>query len=178
MHQFPAHLRLIEGCPTMDGGPRVTLFRQRAAENGVAVRPARQLGSHQGLLERLDCVGTLGPGAPLSFIVVHVAGIDLLGADAEERGHAALEATARRIHELTRPIDFVGLLARSSFGVVLQGTAATAAAAVAARLEHHLERLAEIEAPLTVRVSVATGTGVNADTLPVAALDALLGTPA
>jgi hypothetical protein len=54
---------------------------------------------------------------------------------------------------------------------VLQGTGATAAAAVQARLNFRLSRLPVMMPPLGVRVSAATGAGVNAGLLPVAATD-------
>jgi hypothetical protein len=47
----------------------------------------------------------------------------------------------------------------------------TAAAAVAARLTHHLNRLEELHPAVCVTVSAATGTGLNAETLPIAAME-------
>lgn len=66
----------------------------------------------------------------------------------------------------------MGRFTGASFGIVLQGTGATAAAAVAARLGWRLNQLvAGFRAPVQVAVYAATGTGLNAETLPVAAIE-------
>ena len=88
---------------------------------------------------------------------------------------SVMSAVARRVRELTRATDHVGRFTATSMGVVLQGTGAQAASAVAARLTFHLGHgLAAVAPGLEVSVHAATGTGVNADMLPVAALDSTL----
>jgi len=133
------------------------------------------VASRRGLLDRLELVGRIAPTAPLSFIVIQVDGLaelnELAGRDA---GDTALRAVADEARSMTRATDLVGHLTGSAFGIVLQGTGATAAAAVAARLGFHLAQLAVMSAPVAVRVSAATGTGVNAETLPLAAMDSFL----
>jgi GGDEF domain-containing protein len=100
---------------------------------------------------------------PLSFLAVHV--------ETEEPGGGHLRAVAARLRELTRSTDAVGRVEEAVFGVVLQGTGVTAAGAVAARLAHHLNRLPGAGRTFAVAVSAATGTGINAATLPEAALE-------
>jgi GGDEF domain-containing protein len=119
-------------------------------------------------MDRLNTVGELAPKAPLSFVAARIV-------DAEEMTTtevAALQkAVANRLRELTRATDMVGRVEENAFGIVLQGTGATAAGAVASRLSFHLNRLAELPRTAAVVVSAATGTGANAETLAVAALD-------
>ena len=133
------------------------------------------VASRRGLLDRLEMVGDLAPSAPLSFIVIQLDGLaelnKLAGTDA---GDAALRVVADEARSMTRATDLVGRLTGSSFGIVLQGTGATAAACVAARLGFHLSQLPLMSLPASVRVSVATGTGVNSETLPLAAMDSFL----
>lgn len=178
MERSSAHLQLIHSTPLLDGGPKITVFRPGAGETAEQAGHSRFVGSRQALLERLACVGELGPTAPLSFVVIQVSGVEARGDVDSATARTALQAVARRVHELTRAIDFIGRIAPTTFGVVLQGTGATAAAAVAARIQFHLDRLPEASTPIAVVVSVATGSGVNAETLPVAALDAVAATPA
>ena len=118
--------------------------------------------SRAELLSRLDTIGELAPHAPLSFLVVHV--------HAEPRElQDAMRTAGRKAGELVRSTDVVGRLTSSCLGVVLQGTGSTAASAVAARMSYHLgQRLGPDAGAL---VQAATGTGLNADTLPLAALD-------
>lgn len=135
-------------------------------------RPPRLL-TRPELLERLETIGTLAPSAPLSFLLVRVSR-GRAAARGERADQLLLQAVAKRTGELTRPTDALGRFTASSFGVVLQGAGATAAGATAARLSHHLNQLvASLDANAGVTVYAATGTGLNADALPVAALDSL-----
>lgn len=133
------------------------------------------VASRRGLLDRLEMVGDIAPTAPLSFIVIQMDGLaELNRVGGTDAGDAALRAVADEARSMTRATDLVGRLTGSSFGIVLQGTGATAAAAVAARLGFHLSQLPLMSPPAGVRVSVATGTGVNSETLPLAAMDSFL----
>ena len=165
LSRFPTYLRLV-------GNPR----EERRADSPARIIsiPAwnRDLStgvaSRQALMDRLTTVGELAPKAPLSFVAVRIEDADELSA----AQHVALQkAVAVRLRELTRATDMVGRVDEDAFGVVLQGTGATAAGAVASRLAHHLNRLAELPRTAAVIVSAATGTGVNAETLAIAALD-------
>lgn len=157
--RFPAYLHLI-GAPASEPAqvakPAVRAFQTDPA-TGVATR--------QALLDRLEAMGQLAPNAPLSFVVVKVSG---LGRGA---GEAPLRKIASRVKDLTRGTDMVGRLTGTTFGIALQSTGVTAAGAVAARLTHHLNRISELNPAICVTVSAATGTGLNADTLPVAAME-------
>lgn len=158
--QFPSYLRLI--------GPTITLFPFRtsaANDDANDIDPLTGLATRQALLDRLETIGELAPRAPLSFLVVKTAGTGRCDSD------AALRMVASRIRELTRSTDVVGRFTGTTFGVVLQGTGVVAAGAVAARLTHHLNRLAELSPAICITVSAATGTGINAETLPIAAMD-------
>jgi diguanylate cyclase (GGDEF)-like protein len=174
--RFPAHLTLLTAGalraaddpaplpiglrPVHPDGPRDSL-------TGVATR--------QALLEQLEVIGDLAPGAPLSFVVVKLLGLDRLNRLSGWRaGDETLRVVARAIQDLTRATDMVGRLGGSAFGVILQGNGATAAGAVAERIGHHVRRLSCVGHPVEAVVSVATGTGINADTLPVAAIDSFL----
>lgn len=173
--RFPAYLTLLTG--DRSGAP---VLPRPGPQQPLSFRPAclpdtlSGLTTRQALLAHLETVGALGPGAPLSFVVAKVEGLATLNQQLGWRaGDDALHAVARRVAGLTRATDLVGRLTGSAFGIILQGTGATAAGAVAARLAHHLNQLPELAGRATVAVSVATGTGVNADTLPVAAIDSL-----
>ena len=174
--RFPAHLTLLTAAalrtteetaplqlglrPVPSDGPRDTL-------TGVATR--------QSLLEQIERIGDLAPAAPLSFVVVKLQGLDRLNRISGWRaGDETLCVVARAVQDLTRATDMVGRLSGSAFGVILQGSGATAAGAVAERIGHHLRRLTCVANPVQAIVSVATGTGINADTLPVAAIDSFL----
>ncbi len=145
----------------------------RAGSASPCREPRAMVVARHQLLERLDLVGELAPNAPLSFLIVQVRGLDTL----RERGcgltqGSVMSAVARRVRELTRATDHVGRFTATSMGVVLQGAGAAAASAVAARITFHLSHgLATIAPGLDVSVHAATGTGLNADILPVAALD-------
>lgn len=158
--RFPAYLRLIGPATRQDAiapaEPKLPAYETDNA-TGVATR--------QALLERLEDMGRLAPRAPLSFLVVKVSGIPQ--ADADD----PLKHVATRTRELIRATDIVGRLTGTTFGIALQGTGVTAAGAVAARLTHHLNRIAELSPSICITVSAATGTGVNAETLPIAAMD-------
>jgi len=130
------------------------------------------VASQRGLLDRLELVGEIAPTAPLSFVAIKVDGLpelnEIAGWDA---GDSVLCAIADEVRSITRPTDLVGRLSGTTFGIVLQGSGATAAAAVQARLHFRLGRLPVMTPPLGVRVSAATGTGVNAGLLSIAAVD-------
>jgi GGDEF domain-containing protein len=123
------------------------------------------------LFETVERVGRVAPRAPLSFLVVVVDGLaELPRQESELTAHLV----AGRITSLTRAVDTVGRMGDAAFGVLLQGTGATAAGAVAARLSYHVSQaLHGLNAELGVRVSAATGTGANWATLPVAAAPTL-----
>ncbi len=148
----------------------------REAASAPSREPRAMVVARHQLLERLDLVGELAPNAPLSFLIVKVNGLESI----RDRGcglsrASVMSAVARRVRELTRATDHVGRFTATSVGVVLQGTGASAASAVAARLTFHLGHgLAAVAPGLEVSVHAATGTGVNADMLPVAALDSTL----
>ena len=158
--RFPHYLRLIGPASISEpSGPELPRL------TAVETDPATGLATRTALLERLEDMGRLAPRAPLSFLVVKVAGLGQVGGD------DPLRQIAARVRELTRATDIVGRLTGTTFGIALQGTGITAAGAVAARLTHHLNRLAELSPSICITVSAATGTGVNAETLPVAAMD-------
>ena len=158
--RFPAYLRLI-GAQTP----------AEAVRPSAAVMPAREtdpvtdMATRTALLEGLEAMGRIAPRAPLSFLVVKVAGLG------NSYGDDALRHVAARIRELTRGTDIVGRFTGTTFGIALQGTGVTAASAVAARLTHHLNRIAELSPSMCITVSAATGIGFNAETLPNAAMD-------
>lgn len=158
--QFPTYLRIIGANNAFDRE-----HRQPTPIRNFDLDPATGVAIRQSLLERTEAMGELAPSAPLSFLVVKVAG--LKGVDGEDQ----LRLVASRINELTRGVDVVGRLTGTSFGIALQGAGYTAAGAVAARLTHHLNRLAELSPSICITVSAATGTGINAETLPMAAMD-------
>ena len=159
--RFPAYLRLIgagtfHAADDAEAPAKLTVFETDPA-TGVATLSA--------LLDRLDDMGRLAPRAPLSFLVVKVSGLGQCDTD------DSLKQIADRIRELSRATDVVGRLTGTTFGIALQSTGVTAAGAVAARLTHHLNRLAELSSSICITVSAATGTGINAETLPIAAMD-------
>jgi diguanylate cyclase (GGDEF)-like protein len=130
------------------------------------------VATRRGLLERLELVAGIAPTAPLSFVVVKVYGLAELNEQrGREAGNEVLRGIADELRGLTRPTDLVGRLTGTTFAVVLQGTGATAAAAVQARLQHRVSQLPVVSHPIEVAVSAATGIGLNADTLPLAAMD-------
>ncbi|MCZ2111890.1 MAG: GGDEF domain-containing protein [Dehalococcoidia bacterium] len=171
--RFPAYLRIIgtnAAAPVVD--------RRTVANPGTATTGERYttdkfgLMPREALIERLAIVGDLAPDSPLSFVVVKVFGLGDLNHELGWRAcETVLGAVAAELRELIRATDVIGRMSGSTFGVVLQGTGATAAAAVEARLNYRLNRLPGLLRPASVVVSAATGTGINADALPVAAMD-------
>jgi len=159
--RFPGYLRLIGGGPYTEAEAAPA----RAALTAFETDRASGVATRNALLERLEAMGRLAPRAPLSFLVVKVSGLSQVESAGE------LRAIARRTRELTRGTDVVGRLTGTTFGIALQGTGVTAAGAVAARLTHHLNRIAELSPAICITVSAATGTGENAEALPVAAMD-------
>lgn len=160
--RFPAYLRLI--------GPfaqEARTAREESAEplSAHEIDPQTGLATRQALLDRLETMGLLAPGAPLSFLVIKVAGLGHRDQDGQ------LRAIATRLLELIRATDVAGRLSGTAFGIALQGTGVTAAGAVAARLTHHLNRLPDLAPSICITVSAATGTGRHAETLPIAAMD-------
>jgi diguanylate cyclase (GGDEF)-like protein len=172
-----AYLRLVTPFAREAGGAQAA---QTAPLVASAVRsrfrtdPLCGVATRQVLLDRLETLGQLAPHAPLSFLVVKLHGLAAINHELGFReGDCALQAVAECVAEFTRATDVVGRLAGSTFGVVLQGSGATAAGAVAARLTHHLAQLQANSRALRVTVSAATGTGLNAPMLPHAAADSL-----
>ncbi|HML99451.1 MAG TPA: GGDEF domain-containing protein [Tepidiformaceae bacterium] len=166
--RFPSYLRLI-GPGATAATPGRTPTRIHPELLAEADRdPVTGAATREALLARLEMVGSLAPAMPLSFVAVHLEG-------GESERAELLRAVAGRVRELTRPTDAVGRLDHETIGVVLQGTGATAAGPVAARLAHHLNHMAGAPRGFSVTVSAATGTGVNAATLPAAALDSFAG---
>lgn len=163
----PAHLPLLqhEGVTALFDEGRDARGRRRT--NG---EHPRRIVARETLLKRLALIGSLAPSAQLSFVVARLYGLEALDWPAAAD---SLQTFSDRVINLTRATDVVGRYTASSFGVVLQGTGPAAAAAVAARLQYHLDQLAEAHPPLSVIVAVATGTGVNARALPEAVLDSL-----
>lgn len=154
--RFPTHLRLV---------------RPADRDGAVSIPAERRLLSRRELLHRLDAVAELAPQAPLSFLVVRVEGLEAVE---DERGEVGVRFVTRAIGEaltqVCRGTDLPGGLETGVFGVVLQGAGATAAAAAAARLTHHLNRLRHLPVGCAVVVGAATGTGSHGRRLVSAAL--------
>lgn len=161
--RFPAHLRPLEAS---EGG----------AFTGAPPRTARRLLSRVDLLHHLDAVAEIAGSAPLSFLAVRVAGLE--GVE-RERGDVGVRFVVRGVGDtlngLCRGTDIAGELGAGSFGVILQGAGATAAAATAARLTHHLNRLAFLPPCCSVLVGAATGTGIHGRRLAWAAVETVDG---
>lgn len=157
--RFPAYLQPLDD-------------REGEARAGKPVRTARRLLARVELLHHLDAVAGLSGSAPLSFLAVKIGGLDEVE---RERGDVGVRFVVRGVGEalngLCRGTDIAGELGPSSFGVILQGAGATAAAATAARLTHHLNRLAFLPPCCTVLVGAATGTGIHGRRLAWAALE-------
>ncbi len=132
------------------------------------------VATREDLLNRLDTVGDLAPLAPLSFVAVKVVGLRELN---RERGHSkgdeVLRIVADTVVRWTRATDMVGRISGNEFGVVLQGTAAAGADAVAARLGFHLAQALAAYPMVRCEAAAATGTGANATLLATVALDPL-----
>ncbi|GAB4328899.1 MAG: hypothetical protein Kow0010_13020 [Dehalococcoidia bacterium] len=143
-----------------EGPPRITSISERLAA-GILDEDA--------LLDRLDLIGSLAPHAPLSFLAVEVDGADRTTSDGQE----LLNLLAYHACSSVRATDVVGRLGDTGFGVILQGTSDRRAAAIAARLQHILGRLAIPYPGVSIVVSAASGLGVNAPVLPEAAVASL-----
>ncbi len=170
MHDFhsPAHLTLLpSGIAT-----RPLPLTERGGTRQIAIKGgvARVLDRRE-LFKTTERIGGLAPNAPLSFLAINVDG---LGDYSPDEAQLLMRLVAGRVRSLMRATDAVGRMGGASFGVVLQGTGVTAAGAVAARLSHHLSHVVHgVDGSLHVRVSAATGVGLNWDTLPVAATESL-----
>ncbi len=154
----------------------LSLLRPQAGREPLSIpavrvlRPRVRVVSRRELLERAESIGNLAPDASLSFVAVRLR---LAGAEPHAPLDAATEAAiGSHILRMTRPTDTVGRLGPRAYGIVLQGTGQVAAAAVAARLAHHLNQLVAARlSGVVADVYTATGTGVNAKMLPVAAAE-------
>jgi GGDEF domain-containing protein len=150
--------------------------RQAAETLAAPTAPARRLLSRVELLRHLDAQADIAPRAPLSFLAVRVTGLDDV---LEQRGEVGVRFVNRGVGEallgLCRGTDIPGELGEVTFGLILQGAGATAAAAAAARVQHHLNRLAFLPAGCAVLVGAATGTGSHGRRLAWAALDVVDG---
>lgn len=156
LSRFPTYLRVV-------GSP---VFERHAAAGPAAATPARTLLPADQLYGRLEAMGLLAPGASLSFVAVHLDGKDHLRESGTPGAwRQALAGTARRVLDLTRATDAAGWLRPDTVGVALQGAGPTAAAAVAARMAHHLNAPGVLPRALTAVVTAASGTGANWDTL-------------
>lgn len=142
-----------------------------ALEPSIEQEPALPLLERDELLDRLAEMGELAPRAPLSFLLVRVCGRENRGSVRRLERHV-LDALGTRAGSLLRPVDAIGRWGRASLGVALQGAGSRSAAATAARLSLHLNSLLQTaRLDMEVRVFAASGYGVNALTLPVAADD-------
>jgi GGDEF domain-containing protein len=167
-HNPPMHLRLVSG----HVGARPLPLTERQAHRRTALKRgvAGVLDRHE-LFDTCERVGEVAPTAPLSFLVVTIDGLATLSHD--ERT-LTMRLVSGRVRALTRALDAVGRMGDAALGVLLQGTGATAAGAVAARMSYHVSQaLHVVDAELGVRVSAATGTGANWATLPIAATPSL-----
>ncbi len=175
LSRFPAHLALV--CRTDE--PRPVAFGGQPAALHEVLKPAQRdplcgVATRQALLERLETIGSLAPAAALSFALVKVGGIAAINrTDGIHAGDGVLRTVSQLISRYSRATDAVGRLTGTSFGIVLQGTGPTGASALAARLSFYLGQLSLDDRRFTTRVTVASGKGLNADTLPVAAFDSL-----
>lgn len=172
------HLTLLQSSRThaRHAAAPIQLPRHRAYDRfGGASRDALcDVATRDALLDRLDQVGELAPMAPLSFVAVKVVGLGELN---RERGHSKGDTLLRLVAEIitkaTRATDMVGRISGNEFGVVLQGTGATGADAVAARLSFHLSQALAAYPMIRCEAAAATGSGINAPMLATVALDPL-----
>lgn len=172
--RFPAYLRLLRPSGDEADSAHASMLGLIRSPRGWERDGLCGVGTRQALIERLETLAALSPNAPLSFALVKVHGLaETNRVDGFQAGDAVLRGVAAKVFELTRATDFVGRFTSSSFGVVLQGSGATAAAAVAGRLEHHLRTTGPSRT--SIDVSVATGRGINATMLPLAAVDSFTG---
>lgn len=178
-NRFPGYLTLIRpmNAQARQASTPVHISRHRRYE-----RPTQDeqgefgVASRHALLLRLDTIGELAPAAPLSFLMVKVIGLGDFDRECGEEGSdEVLRRVASTILGVTRATDMVGRMSGTGFGIVLQGTGCVGAGAVAARLAHHLGKAVQALPALRIEVAAATGTGINAETLPLAALDSFSG---
>ncbi len=158
--RFPVHLRVLA-----TGGEE--------REGGRGAARSRRMLSRVELMHQLDAVAEIAPRAAHSFLAVRVAGLDAVE---RARGDVGVRFVRRGVgdalSELARGTDLVGELDGATFGVLLQGAGATAAAATAARLTHCLNRLPFLPQACSVVIGSATGTGSHGRRLAWAALEA------
>ena len=162
--------------PTADGtAPRLTpIGRAGGATQRRSGRPARRLASEAELTDQLELLGQLAPAGPLSFIAITIHGLaELEPHDWRTPAHV-VDAVGLPANGVVRATDLLGRLSNASYGLVLQGAAGARAAAMADELTQILGELPVGAAPIEIVVSAATGTGVNADLLPRAAVESLL----
>lgn len=180
VQRFPAYLTLIHPRDRRVADSRRPEPAPRFDRFGGAERdPLCGVATREALLSRLEEMGDLAPSAPLSFVAIHLEGLEAVReASGPHREEQLLKAVARQAVSLSRSTDMTGRIGPATFAIVLQGTGATGAAAVAARLQHHLTRAIAPYSGARVVVAAATGTGLNALTLPAAALDAVAPAPA
>jgi GGDEF domain-containing protein len=123
-------------------------------------------------MRHLDTFADIAPRSPLSFLAIRITGLDVVLAS---RGEIGVRFIARGVGEaflsLCRGTDIPGELGDGEFGLILQGSGPTAAAAAAARLHHRLNRLPFVPSGCAVLVGAATGTGSHGRRLARAALD-------
>ena len=162
--------------PTADGtAPQLApLGRADGAPRQRRGQPERRLASEDELLARLTLLGQLAPAGPLSLIAITIHGLaELEPHDWRTPAHV-VDAVGRQALGLVRATDLLGRLSNASYGLVLQGAAGARAAAMADELTELLRELPVGQAPIEIVVSAVTGTGVNADLLPRAAVESLL----
>ncbi len=178
-NRIPAYLTLLKPMtgPTRQAAAPTHIARHLRYERpGATSRDEFGVATRHALLLQLDTIGELAPTAPLSFLVVTLQGLNNLANDLGERAcEDALKLTAQTMANVTRATDMVGWMSEAGFGVVLQGTGSIGASAVAARMSHHLDRALQAFPHIVAEVGSATGTGVNAEMLPVAAMDSFQG---
>lgn len=174
-NKYPGYLTLLR---PMNRHPRQAATPTHIARHKRYERPATAsldefgVANRHELMLQLDTIGELAPTAPLSFMVVSLSGLSSLSHEMGEVACTeALKTTAKTIASVTRATDMAGWMSDAGFGVLLQGTGSIGASAVGARLAHHLERALQPFPHVHAEVSTATGTGVNAEMLPVAAMD-------
>lgn len=114
------------------------------------------------LRAKLAAIGGMAPTAPLSFLVVRVM------VDQQVASRRALDQAIATIAGVLAPTDVVGPLEPGCAGVVLQGRGSSTASRLGARIAHELRELPALHRS-DITVAAASGTGVNARVLPVAA---------
>ena len=147
----------------------------RAARPALSIEhaPPQGITGRRELLARLDALEALAPNAPLSFIAISVRGLGELEPSDWRTPRHVLDAVGRAARTAIRPTDLLGHLTGSSYGIVLQGAGVARAERVAAELGAAMRALPVGRAPIEITVAAATGSGMNADVLPIAAVDSL-----